>query len=120
MADPGYIESQLGGMEPDIKKNLMSAFRYLLGNLTLGPVEHQRRATNLQAYFLNSTTPASANEEFSVAHGLGSTPNLIWPVAALNQVGAQIVPLQIARAADDKRIYLRSSSTSAVFTVLVG
>ncbi len=120
MADIGYISAELGALPPDQKRAIEASFRYTLSNLSLGAVEHQKRATNLQAYFLNSTTPADANTEFSIAHGLASTPNLILPVAALNQVGAQVVPLTVTRAADDKRIYLRSSSTGAAFSVLVG
>lgn len=120
MADIGYIESELGGLAPEQKRPLVSAFRYLLGNLAFGAVEHQTRATNFQAYYLTGTTPAAAQTEFSIAHGLQSAPNVLVPVLALNQVGAQLVPLQIARAADDKRVYLKSSSTSAAIAVLVG
>jgi hypothetical protein len=30
------------------------------------------------------------------------------------------VPLQVSRAADDRRVYLKSSSTNAAITILVG
>lgn len=121
MADIGLIESELGGVPPDLKRALVASFRYVLGNLSFGAISDERsRATNFQAYYLSGTTPAVAQTEFSIAHNLGSAPNVLFPVAALNQVGAQIVPLTIARAADAKRVYLKSSSTSAAFSVLVG
>lgn len=121
MADIGLIESELGGVQPDLKRALVASFRYLLGNLSFGAISEERtRATNFQAYYLSGTTPAVANTEFSIAHGLGGTPNVLFPVVGLNQVGAQLVPLTISRAADDKRVYLKSSSTSAPITVMVG
>lgn len=120
MADIGYIEAELGTLPTEQKRGLVSAFRYLLNNLAFGAVEHQTRATNFQAYYLTGTTPAVAQTEFSIAHGLQSAPNVLIPVLALNQIGAQLVPLQISRAADDKRVYLTSSSTSAAMAVLVG
>lgn len=120
MADIGYIEAELGSLPPDHKKGLVSAFRYVLRNLSFGAVEHQTAATNFQAYYLTSTTPAVAQTEFSIAHGLASTPNVVIPVLGLDAVNSQIVPLSVSRAADDKRIYLKSSSTSAAIAVLVG
>lgn len=120
MADIGYIESELGTLPADQKRGVLSSFRYTLNNLSFGAVEHQTRATNFQAYYLTSTTPANAQTEFSIAHGLQSAPSVLIPVLALDAVGAQVVPLQVSRAADDKRIYLKSSSTSAAFAVLVG
>lgn len=120
MADIGYIESELGSLPVDHKRALVNAFRYLLSNLSFGAVEHQTRTTNFQAYYLQSTTPAVANTEVAIAHGLGLTPSVLIPVLPLNQIGAQVIPLQVSRAADDKRVYLKSSSTSAAFAVLVG
>lgn len=120
MADIGAIKSYLGSLPADTKLALEQVFTYLLNNLSLGSVEHQTRATNLQAYYLTGTTHADAQVEFSIAHGLQAAPNVLVPVVGLNAVGAQIVPLQVSRAADAKRIYLKSSSTSAAFAVLVG
>ena len=119
MADIGYVESELGALPADQKRALVSAFRYVLNNLPFGAVDPGERATNFQMYFLSSTTPSVANTEFSIAHGLGGTPNTLIPVLGLNQVGAQIVPLQVSRAADVNRIYLKSSSTSAALMLLV-
>lgn len=120
MADIGGVKAELASFEGAQKTSLQNAFSYVLNNLTFGAVEHQTRAKNFQAYYLTGTTSSNASTEFSIAHGLGSAPSVLIPVVALNQVGAQLVPLQISRAADDKRVYLKSSSTSAAFAVLVG
>ena len=120
MADIGYVESELGALPTDQKRSLVSAFRYVLSNLTLGAPEHQKRATNFQLYYMSSTTASDANAEFSIAHGLGSTPMVLLPVLPLNAVGARTVNLTVSRAADDKRVYLTSDCTSAPFTVMVG
>lgn len=120
MAGIGSVESEFGSLPADQKRALVAAFRYVLRNLSFGAVEHQKPATNFQAYYLTGTTSSNANTEFSIAHGLGSAPNVLIPVMDLGAIGAQLVPLQISRAADDKRIYLKSSSTSAAMAVLVG
>lgn len=120
MADIGGVKSFIGSLDKDTRLALEQTFTYVLNNLSLGAVEHQTRATNLQAYYLLSTTPATANQEFSIAHGLGAKPSVLIPVLPLDQVNAQFVPLSIARVADDKRVYLKSSSTSAAIAVLVG
>lgn len=120
MADIGYISSELGSMPAEQKRALESAFRYTLNNFSFGAVEHQTRATNFQMYYLTATTPPDVLTEFTIAHGLQSAPSVLLPVLSLNAVNAQIVPLQVSRAADDKRVYLRSSSTSAAIAVLVG
>ena len=120
MANPGYVESLLGGLTDDVKKSVGAAFDYVLDNLSFGAVEHQTRATNFQAYWLTGTTSSVANTEFTIAHGMGKTPNVLFAVAPLDSVNAQLVPLQVSRAADVNRIYLKSSSTSAAIAVLVG
>lgn len=120
MANSGYIDSLLGSLPSEMKQPISAAFEYTLGNLSLGAVENQTRATNLQAYYLTGTTPSVAQTEFSLAHGLGFAPSVLIPVIGLEAIGQQIVPLQVSRAADETRIYLKSSSTSAAIAVLVG
>jgi len=119
MADASYVKSILGGLQADIRKAMDQAFTYVLGNLRFGPVEHQARATNFQAYWLTGVTSSNANEEFTIAHGLGYAPNVVFPVLALNQVGSQSVPLTVSRAADVNRIYLKCSSTGVAVSLLV-
>lgn len=120
MANSGYIDSLLGGLDPAIKTPLKGAFDYLLKNWTLGPFEDGVIASNLSAVWLTGTTSSVANQEFTIAHGLERTPTYVVPVGALAEVGSQVVPLVVSRAADGVRIYLKSSSTSAPIAVLVG
>lgn len=119
MANPEYVLAQLGGIDSDLKRVLAAVFRYVLQNLRLGRVAHQTRLENVQAYFLNGTTAAVANAEFSIAHGLGSAPYVLLPVLDLQTVGAKLVPLTVTRAADASRVYLSSSVTSAPVSVVV-
>ena len=119
MATPGYIESLAGGLDRDLRVALRRIFDYVLRNLRIGPVVHQTRAENWQAYFLTATTPATANQEFSIAHGLATTPHTLIPVLGLDAVNQSLVPLTVSRAADANRVYFISASTSVVFWVYV-
>lgn len=119
MADIAYIKSAFGSTPDAVKKAADQAFTYLLGNLTLGAPEDARRAKNFQWYWFSGTTSSVANQEFSIAHGLGRVPMVALPVIPLNQIGSQLVPLTVSRAADVNRLYFKSSSTSAAFMLLV-
>lgn len=119
MADSSYVQSLFGGVAEDVKKAAVAAFRYVLDNLKLGPFNEGRRALNFQWYWFSGTTAANAGDEFSIAHGMGRIPMVVLPVLPLDQVGSQIVPLRVSRAADVNRMYFTSSSTSAAFAVLV-
>jgi hypothetical protein len=119
MADIAGVTAELGSLPAETKNAVSAAFRYVLNNLTLGGVDVGRRSKNFQWYWLQGTTPAVANTEFSIAHGLQKVPNIILPIVPLSEVGAQMVPLTISRAADANRVYLKSSSTSAPITLLV-
>lgn len=119
MADIGAIKTELAAFEGAQKSGLLSAFTYMLSNWSFSASDRGKAGNNL-LYYIDGTTSSNANTEFSVAHGMETTPSVLIPVAKLNQVNAQIVPLTVSRAADSKRVYLTSSSTSAAFTVLVG
>ena len=119
MADIAFVEAAFGAVDKEVKKASVEAHRYVLNNLTIGAPEDTRRAKNFQWYRFDATTSSVANTEFSIAHGLGRTPTMILPVLMLANEGAQMVPLQVSRAADMNRIYLKSSSTSAAISVLV-
>ena len=119
MADASYIKSLFGGTPDAVKKAAEQAFTYLLGNLKLGAPDDARRSANFQWYWFSGTTSSTANQEFSIAHGLGREPYVAIPVLPLQSVGARTVDLQVSRAADASRMYFKSSSTSAAFTVLV-
>ena len=119
MADLAFVESSFGSVDREVKKASVEAFRYVLGNLTLGAPDEARRSKNFQWYWFSGTTSSVANQEFSISHGLQRTPQVLIPVLPLGEVNAQLVPLQVSRAADANRLYLKSSSTSAAFTILV-
>lgn len=106
----------LNALPADIKGPVTQAFDYTQDNWRLGDGV---RATNAQWYKFSSTTAATANEEFSIRHGLGQVPSKVIPVLDLNSVGSQIVPLTVSRAPDEQRVYLKSSSTGAVFLIYV-
>jgi hypothetical protein len=116
MATIGYIDILLNTLEPTVKGPIKSAFDYLLSNWRLGDGV---RAENAQWYKFESTTASVANTEFSIHHGLNQKPSKLIPILDLNTVGSQLVPLVASRAPDAQRVYLKSSSTSAVFTCLL-
>ena len=97
---------------------MTEAFRYVLPNGKFGPVAHQVKLESFNAFYVTSTTAASTGE-FSVVHGMGRIPYLVQQVLPLDVIGAQIVPLEVSRAADASRLYLKSTSTSAVIHLIV-
>ena len=121
MADIGFVRSQLGGIsDATTKRILISVFEHLLANIRLGVPEHQVRAENLQAYFQMSTT-ASDTSEFSIVHGMLTTPHYAIPLLELDKPGSKAGGLTVSRAADSRRIYLKADagSTNAPITLLV-
>lgn len=121
MADLGYVRTLLRGI-PDAKMRsvLDQAFTHILENLRLGVPEHQTRAENSQQYWLQSTT-ATSTSEFSIPHGLVNAPHYAIPVLELDKVGSRVNGLEVSRAADKSRIYLKAEagSTNAPITLLV-
>lgn len=118
MADPGYIRGQLGSFDGAQKSALDTIFTYVLNNLRIGLPGNQKRAENFQLYELDAVTPTSTGE-FSIAHGLGTAPRFVLPVLDVTQAGNRFVTLETTRAADSKRVYLKSTSTSAPITFFV-
>ena len=116
MSQPGVVETLLGGLDSGVRRALVEVFRYLVPNHRLGPIDHGRKLENFRGYYLQSTTPASTGE-FSIVHGMGEAPYLIVPVLPVDVAGAKLVPLEVSRAADRMRIYLKSSVVSAPFTI---
>lgn len=123
MASSAYVNRLLAGLPSASQSPLTAIFQYLLSSLRIGRIEPGEtvvnRGANLQLYPLTAVTPAVANTEFSIPHGLPTVPYLLLPVLPLDQVGAGIVPLTVTRAADATRIYLSSSVTSATIYVSV-
>jgi hypothetical protein len=119
MANPGYIEVLVGNLPAEHKGAWKRVMDYLLRNLRFGPVANQARTENFQAYYLTGTTASVANQEFSVAHGLGRVPYVLIPVLALESVNQTLPPLTVSRAADEFRVYLKCATASAAFAVMV-
>ena len=116
----GYVETLLNALPNDVKKVLVPAFNYVQDSFRLGPIEANKRATNAQIYWLTATTPSTGNTEFSIEHGLGAAPQYLITGVPLDAINAMIVPLEVSRAADARRVYLTSSSTNATIYLGVG
>ena len=116
MASKGYTESILNTLPADQRKALNLAFNHTLDTFRIGG---NPKALNFAWYVYSSTTSSTAGTEFSIEHGQGMVPTKMIPMVDLSQVGSQLVPLTVSKAPDDRRIYLTSTSTSAVFTALV-
>lgn len=119
MATSQYAISLLGGLDASIKRVFTDIFQQLIPNWRFGPVSHQAKSENFQAYYVTSTTSSTANDEFSVVHGMGRTPYILVPVLPLDQVNAKTVRLQVSKAADNNRVYLKSPEASAVVYFLL-
>ena len=119
MATSGFVDALLGSLPADIKKAMTEAFRYVLPNGRFGPVSHQAKTENFQAYYVQGVTSSVANTEFSIVHGMGRAPYVAIPVLPLDYIGVTFVGLTVTRIADSQRLYLRSASTSATVTLYV-
>jgi hypothetical protein len=113
----GGLEALLGGLEANTKKTMTEVLRALVPYLRFGPVDTPK-AENFAAYKVTSVTGTSTGE-FSVEHGIGRTPYLLVPMLDVTAVGAAMVPLEVTRSADDRRIYLKTQagSTNLPFSV---
>ena len=119
MATSSHVRTLLGGIDAALKKALGEIFDYVLTNsLAFGPIdanEARTKTTNMAGRYLKVTTSGTANQEFSVTHGLGRTPNVIWQVTSPRVVNSRFLgDLTVSKAADENRLYFTSGSTSAV------
>lgn len=120
MADKGYVNSLLNRLDSKIKQTLVFAFEHVMDNLKYGGIAHQEKALNFRFYRLDGVTSSVANQEFSIAHGLGTTPlAVVGQYLPLDSSGVEMVRLKVTRAADGGRLYLSSPDTGAAFTVMV-
>ena len=119
MADVGALRSFVANLQSEVKKSVGDAFAYGFKNIRVGLPGHQKPAENLSWLQLDFTTSTTANQEFSVAHGLASAPRVAFPCLDLTSSGTQLVTLRTTRPADSKRVYLASSSTNAAGTIFV-
>lgn len=119
MADLGALRSFFGGLPSDLKLSLSNFTNYAFRNLRVGLPGHLKPAENMSWVQLDGVTSSVASQVFSIAHGLGSAPRVAFPCLDLTSSGTQMVPLVSDRVADATRVYLRSTSTSAAFTMFV-
>lgn len=113
MAAPGYIDTILNALDANIRVPLTTAFQFVMRELALGD---NTKAENFSWYRISGTTHATANAEFSIAHGMDHAPSKLIPIVSLDAAGGALVPLTVTKASDARRIYLKSSSTGAAFT----
>lgn len=116
MASIGYVRTLLNQLEDKVKKALEPAFEHAMTDNIIGTAT---KAANFRWVKLSSTTHGTANTEFTLAHGLGVVPTNVIPFLDVSLVGSQMVPLTVSQAPDVMRLYFKSSSTGAVFSVLV-
>ena len=99
-----------------MKQTLIPAFDHVIDTFRLGTAT---KAANASWYRFSSTTASVADTEFSIEHGLNQIPTQVIPILDVSQVNSMMPVLTVTRAADERRIYLSSPSTSAVFTVML-
>ncbi len=119
MADLGNVEIMLAGLPDAVRRILFGVFKYTLKDLRFGRAVSGDPAQNFGGGFFTGTTDAVANTEFTIVHTFGRTPYLCVQVLPLNTVNAAAVRLQVSRAADAHRLYLKSPDTSATFFLYV-
>jgi hypothetical protein len=119
MAVIGYVDTLVAPLPQEMRKALTDCFSYAFATYLWGPVVNGRRAVNGQQYFISFVTPALANQEFAVPHGLSAVPNLAVPVLDVRSANSAIVPLTITRKADNQYLYLKSPNVSIPVTLLV-
>ena len=116
MASKGFINALLNGLPGEVRKVLNPAFEHVMDTWRLGTAD---KAANAAWYRFSLTTSSAAGTEFSIEHGLNQIPTLLIPVLPLDSTGVSMVPLTVSRAADGRRVYLTSTSTSAERTVFL-
>lgn len=124
MATSSHAKSLLGGVPADLKAALHKVVEYVFDRtLAFGPIsttDLRTATTNFAGRYLRVTTSGTANQEFSVSHGLGRTPNVCWQVGNPRVVNSRFLgDLAFARAADENRIYMASASTGATLFLYV-
>lgn len=114
MADLGAVEALLQSLPDDHDRRIhKEVWKRVMRDQRFGRVVPGTAAVNLGGGFFAVTTPATPDTEFSIPHTFGRPPYLLIPMLPLDQVGAKIVPLRTARAADTANIYLSSPTASA-------
>lgn len=121
MASLASVEREVNGLPANLRAIFLRIFRPVLKEIRLGhPTgDNPDPAENFGGGFYHTVTAVTPGDEFTIAHGFGRTPYLLIPVLPLDVVNAELVPLSVSRAADDRRIYLKSTVGSAPISVYV-
>ena len=112
-ARASFIDSLTGGLPDQMRLVFRRMSEYYFNSLRLGRAEDNSRSENFQLYAFSGTTSSVAGQEFTIQHGLGTVPYLLVPCLDPSNVNEQLIPLQVSRAADTQRVYLKSTSTGA-------
>ena len=122
MASGGYLEGLLGSLPADLKRVFLPFVREAFSTLRFGapPSNDGRAATeNFGGGLVVFTTSGTTNAENAVPHGLGRTPRLIVPMLPAGLVDAVCPTLTIARAADDRNVYVSAAETDTQILMYV-
>lgn len=121
MATSSYAKALIGGLEQDLKRMFYRVMEYMFDhNLEFGPITHQGQSANFRGVYLKSTTAAESSQEFNVEHGLERVPNMMFQIGDPLTINSEFgVPLKVTRAADNRRVYLSSPSTSVPIILYV-
>lgn len=121
MASLASVEREINGLPSDQRAIFLRIFRPVLKEMRLGhPTgDNPDPCENFGGGFYHIVTPATPGDELAVAHGFGRAPYLLIPVLPLDVVNAEIVPVQVSRAADARYIYLKSTEGSAAMSIYV-
>jgi len=110
---PGYVAQLLNGLDAEVRTTLNTVFEYVMRENAVGS---NTKAENFSWFLIEGVTSTSANTEFSVEHGMDRIPSkLVTLVLPLNTVNATMPDLTVSRAADIRRVYLKSSVQGATF-----
>lgn len=116
MASTGYLLTFLNTLPNDVKRPLSALVQEAFKTLRFGAADEAAAACeNFGGHLVPVTTSATADQEVAVAHGLGRTPRLMFPVLAPNTVNATIPVIEVTKAADSVYFYVASATQSASF-----
>lgn len=120
MSSLGLITAKLNGLPENLRQPLLEIFTELTRNMRFGHplLEQPDPCMNFASGFFTGTTAAIANTEFSIVHNFGRVPYLAFPILALDSVGSTTPVLTVTRAADAKRLYLSSPTTSTDIVIV--
>ena len=104
-------EDYISGVETD----LTTIFTALKGRLRFGSGTDNARGENISGEFQQFVTSGTANAEFTVAHGLSSTP----AGYLITSSDAPGILYSSSTTANTSSIYFKCSVTTASFTVFL-